>query len=130
MESEASSPGDVVEPGMGRGGCLSAFLALMILVNAFTALLYLGGPRLVSHPFPGAPHRVLLLLGLGALLNILFAILVWQWRRVGVYGFVAIALLVFPLNLHAGVPVFEAAFGLLGPVLLVGAVWTRWARFV
>lgn len=129
MDSEASSPEEVAEPEPQRGGCLTAFLLVMIIANALTALFHLSFPSFVSRHYPGMGRGLVLLLGLGGLLNIVFAILVWQWRRAGVYGLAAIAVLVFPLNLHIGIPVLPAAFGLLGPLILVVLVWPKWTRF-
>lgn len=101
----------------------------MIIANAGIALVYFLNPGPVTQQYPRLSQGLLLLLGVGGLLNIVLAILVWQWRRMGVYGYAAMALFVFPINLYAGLPVAQAIIGLLGPLVLAFLVKPRWARF-
>lgn len=126
MVNETTPPGP---PEMPRGGCLTAFLVLMIVANAGTALLYFLNPGPIIAQFPRLGGGPLALLGVGMLLNIVLATLVWQWRRVGVYGFIAVALVVFPINLYVGIPLIRATVGLAGPLILALLVRPKWAQF-
>ena len=139
MEDGARTPNTGAKPDIAQGGCLTAFLVAMIIANAGTAQLYLLNwskdfpeniPESITQQFPRMSQGLLLLLGFGALLNIVLAALVCQWRRVGVYGFFALALLAFSINLYVGIPVIQAIGGLLGPLILALLVRPRWSRFV
>lgn len=116
--------------GVARGGCLTAFLVFIVLANAVTVLFYLIYAEQVRILFPRLSSGGLFALWFGALLNIAFAIMVWQWRRVGVYGLIILALLVFPFNLYIGIPAVQAMIGLLGPVILALLVRSNWNRFI
>ena len=129
MPDESLAPEGGAKPDITRGGCLTTFLVVLIVVNALVALPYFLYPGAIAHRFPRFTHGLLLLMGAGAVLNIILALLVWNWRRVGVYGFVAVSLVVFAVNLYVGVPILQAVLGLLGIVILAFLVRPRWARF-
>jgi hypothetical protein len=112
-----------------RGGCLTAWLVLMIIANTGSALVYLlRADPLVAH-FPRLSGGGIWLLRAATLANIVLVVLIWNWRRVGVWGFTAVALLAFPLNLYIGVNPFMAALGLVGLVILAVLVRPKWALF-
>jgi len=112
-----------------RGGCLTTFLVFMMIVNAALAVFYLLSSDAVAEQVPQLSQGVVLLLGAAALLNVILAVLVWQWRRAGVVGSVAVALVVFPLNIFVGLPILQSMAGLLGPMILAILVRPRWSRF-
>lgn len=112
-----------------RGGCLIAFLVVMIAANTGVALVYFTRSALIASQLPGLSEGFVFALGGVGLLNVFLASLVWRWRRVGVYGFVSVSLLVFALNLYVGLPLFQATGGLLGPLILILLVRGKWPHF-
>jgi len=126
MEDGARTPNTGAKPDIARGGCLTAFLVAIIIINA-GGLLYSLNDADYHRSFT---QELQLLIGVDGVLNIVVAALVWQWRRVGVYGFIALKLLEFPLNLYVGIPVKPATLGLLFALLILALlVRPRWARF-
>jgi len=68
---------------------------------------------------PHAPDWTAPVMGVLALVNFGNAIAVWNYRKIGVYGFYALAALGFVLNLIVGVNPASAIFGALaGPIIL------------
>jgi hypothetical protein len=130
-----------------RGGCLSAFLIGMIALNPLVALYYLYVQffplllRLIRPvmriPRELVPDRGILrdftvgfarstgisgivfldVLILAGVLNTIFAIAIWKWKRWGMVGLLASAVVILVINLMAGLGI-AAVFGLGGPILL------------
>ena len=112
-----------------RGGCLTAFLIFMIIANSATTALYLLSPGIVNVISPDASMAWSYILGTGGVLNVVFALLVWNWKKVGVYAFLVMAILVFGINIYLGVPVVNSILGLLGPIILIFLVKPKWRKF-
>jgi uncharacterized membrane protein (DUF2068 family) len=110
-----------------RGGCLTAFLIFMFIVNTLTAFYYLFFGDAVRSAMPLIPAWAIPVLAVACILNVVFAVGVWQWRRWGVYGFIVLAILIFVLNITY-VGLLPSLLGLLGPVILVLLVRTRWGQ--
>jgi hypothetical protein len=110
-----------------RGGCLTTFLILMFIFNPLSTLYYLFFGDTVTRAVPSFPTWAIPVFALVGVLNVVFAVGVWKWRRWGVYGFIATAVPVFAVNV-AYVGVLPALLGLLGPVILVLLVRPRWAQ--
>src|SRR5574341_1846669 len=136
-----------------RGGCLSAYLVAMFIANPLTGLYYLyliAFPRIMRpmfrvtgirlrpprvNPLPdmmrmmarnGLPGWVVVYLLIGlSFANLVFAIAVWRWKRWGMYGFVASALVILVINLQAGVGP-HALLGLAGPLILAFLLRDAW----
>lgn len=101
-----------------RHGCLTAFLIVMIVANVLTALIYLFASDTVRQTYPDAPAWIFVLLAVMGLLNVAFAVALFQWKRWGFYGFVATAAVAFVVNLYIGLGIGQALFGLAGVAIL------------
>ena len=112
---------------VGRGGCLSAWLVFVILVNSIVGLLYSLGPDSLLRNVPNFTHWEFRLLGLAGLANVVFAVLIWNWRRLGFWGILATTLLSFVINLSAHLGAL-AFVGLISPLILALLVWPHWSR--
>jgi hypothetical protein len=112
-----------------RGGCLTSWLVLILIANCVTALLTFLNPDRVIRPFHRFSHGLVVLIGLAALANVVFVILIWNWRRVGFWGAVVIALLALPVNWYLGMGLLHIASGLLGIAILALLVRTKWGAF-
>lgn len=117
------------DPKPARGGCLTALLIAMLVANAATAIAYFADPVAVTQSAPNFSEEIGLLLGVCAVLNALFAVLVFQWRRIGLYGIAVTASVAFAVNLHLGLPIEVSLIGLAGPVMLGALVLPHWAQF-
>lgn len=112
-----------------RGGCLTAFLVLMMIANPLVGLFYILGGDLLRRGMPDAPRWALPVLAVGAFVQFACAIGIWSWRRWGVYGSCAMALVALVVNFAIGLAPQSAIMGLLGPIILVLLVKPRWAHF-
>jgi hypothetical protein len=112
-----------------RGFWLTAFLILMFVANPFTAFTYFSNPELIIQSYPSISIGLLYFMGVFALLNVVFAIAIWTWKKVGVYGIYGSMALAFCINLYIGVGIVGSLTGLLGLVLLYFTTKKRWQLF-
>lgn len=61
--------------------------------------------------------------------NVLFMLAIWFWQKVGVYGVLVLSVFAFGFNMYIGLPITNALFGLVGPIILVFLVKNKWQRF-
>jgi hypothetical protein len=108
-----------------RGALLTGWLILMLFANAWAIYRYILiiedwlSHNDVNWNRLGVPFVVLIVLGI---INIVAVVLLWRWRIVGLYIFVATSLIVFMLNLILGVPLLTALIGLVGMIILFALV--------
>jgi hypothetical protein len=126
------------EPAMGyaydgnnknRGGCLTAFLGLMLLANPVTAFFYVVGADWMKRAMPLAPDWAFPTLAVMGALNTAFAFGVLRWKKWGVFGIVALSVVTLIVNLVIGVAPFNAFMGFAGPAILVVLVRPLWRGF-
>ena len=104
-----------------RHGCVTAWLILMIVANGLVALVYLFFGNAVAENMPGQPSTlIMVVLALLSILNVVFAVMLFQWKKLGFYGFVANAVIGFGINLAIGLGLLQSLFGLLGIAILYG----------
>jgi hypothetical protein len=110
-----------------RGGCLTAFLILMLVANPLTAGYYVLAGETVRQSLPNLPGWAIPVLAVAAVLNFVFAVGVWMWKRWGVYGLFVSAALVFVLNTFI-VGILPALVGIIGPVILFFLIRPVWSQ--
>jgi hypothetical protein len=104
-----------------RGGCLTAYLILMLIANCSTASLYLFATSLIRESLPDYPVWASPLLALFALANFGFAVALWNWKTWAMYGLVASMLVVTAINwLTLGL--FGGILGLLSGLINIGVL--------
>lgn len=111
-----------------RGGCLTAFLIFMIAANGLSALLYLLGGSVLGAQLPDYTPWVITALGVLGLANAISAIGVWMWKRWGFYGYLAVTVLSFALNVYIGQNIVSSLMGFIGVItlyLLMRPVWNQ-----
>ncbi len=123
------SMGNIPDDKIERGGCLTVYLVFMVFANAVTAATYIAMPGAIQIVSPEASQYWSYALSAGALLNTAFAILVWYWKKIGIFGFMSVAILAFVINVYIGLPMVSAVMGLVGPFLLVLLVKSKWPKF-
>ena len=109
-----------------RGGCLTAFLGLMLITNPLTAFAYLTGG---AATLPGQPGWAAPLLGIGCVLNTIAAVAIWNWKRWGLILFAATAIGALIVNLSIGLSPVVSFGGLAGPAILAALVHSRAGSF-
>ena len=121
---------DVSEEAQSRGGCLTAFLvyhfvgsiaAVMIFIGLIFGLtLGRGNSRsLLSSPTSIWYYIVLLI----------FLVLIWNWKKWGVYGFIAAVIIDAGIYLNSGHSIQDILLQLAGIVILVILIKPRWHLF-
>lgn len=110
-----------------RGGCLSTLLVVMIIANAFTAFTYLLRPGTVLAVVPTASLGYLHMLGVVALANVAFALMIWNWRRIGFWGIIVSTLVTFVINFSNNLAGFGVV-GLILPIILAWLLRPHWAH--
>jgi len=112
-----------------RGFWLSGFLILMMLANPLTAYTYLLNPEPILQGFPEMNQRILYVLAAVAILNMVFAIAIWCWKKWGVFGFYGSAVFAFFVNMYAGLGVKSSMIGLIAILIVYLLTRSRWHRF-
>ncbi len=105
-----------------RHGCLTAWLVLMIAGGVFTALLYTLGREAISGYMPSLPGWTFPAFVLTGIANILCAVALFQWKKWGFWGVVAVSVVTFVINLSIGFSALHAALGFLGVAILYGVL--------
>lgn len=103
-----------------RHGCVTAWLVLLIIANAFASLFYLFFSDEVTKETPDISTSMLLLLAFLGLSNVFFAAMLLRWKKMGFWGFVITSVAAFLLNLLIGLGVTQALLGLTGVFILYG----------
>ncbi len=122
-----TTPEPALTPQRKRGGCLTAFLVIMLIANPLTAISYLLNGEAFSRSLPDMPGWAIPALGVIALANFVCAIGLWQWKKWGMYGFAGLSLITVFVN-AVSIGIGLALFGLLGVVILgflVRPVWNQ-----
>ena len=107
-----------------RHGCLTAYLALLLVFNSLTALIYFVVPRTDPEHFSVVllPSWAFPLLGIGSLLNLVSAIAIFKWKKWGFGLYVLSAFSQIVLNFYLGLGVGTAIGGLVGVAILYGVL--------
>ena len=103
-----------------RHGCLTAWLALMVIANSAMATVYLLGGAAIYQLYSSAPTWAFPVLGVAGLGNVVCSIALLRWKKWGFFGFIASSALAFAANLMIGVPTLQTLFGLAGIAVLYG----------
>jgi len=97
-----------------RGGCLTIFLIVMLIVSPLYILISLVPPsEKLMASLPNWPVWAMYLMGLLGLVNLVSAIAIWKWKKWGAFGF-AIAITIFFVMsvLRGAVSLLGALFGM------------------
>ncbi|MGI9548151.1 MAG: hypothetical protein ACR2MM_12985 [Flavobacteriaceae bacterium] len=112
-----------------RGGCITAFLIFMFVINPLLTIYYLVAGDMVREAMPNIPDWAMPVLAVFGLINLGLAIAIWKWKRIGVYGLWVSAVLVLIINLTIGLTPIQSFMGLLGPLIITLLVRPKWADF-
>ncbi len=101
-----------------RGGCLTTFLIFMFILNPLTSIYYIVAGDTVKQAMPNMPDWAIPVLTVFGLINVGCAIAVWNWKKIGIYGFWASAIIVLGINFSIGISPIQSLLGLLGPIII------------
>ncbi|WP_298416706.1 hypothetical protein [uncultured Kordia sp.] len=106
-----------------RHGCVTTWLIFMIIANSITAILYLFAGDMISQNFPGEiSTTTIILLGIMGIINIVFAILLLNWNKIGFWGFLVVSIAGLFINLSLGLGIGQSLLGLIGIIVLFGVL--------
>ena len=114
-------------PERKRGGCLTAWLILMMVFNPLVTIYYLVSGSAIQNSMPAYPSWGIPVMIVLTLVNLACAIALWGWRKWGLYGLIASSLVAFLIN------VFTLGFaasvsGLVGIVIMIALVRPVWKQ--
>jgi hypothetical protein len=102
-----------------RHGCVTAWLILMIVANSLTAVTYLFlSDKITKLMTTEVPESMIIVLGVLGIFNVLFSVMLFQWRKIAFWGFVVTSLCSFLFNLVNGLGIGQSLGGLLGVAVL------------
>ncbi len=106
-----------------RHGCVTAWLIFMIVANSLSAGLYLFAKELITKSLPGEVSApMIILLGILSIANIVFSVMLFQWKKLGFWGFAVTGVGALIVNLAIGLGVGQSLFGLAGIAILYGVL--------
>ena len=103
-----------------RHGCVTAWLVIMIILNSLLAVVYLFASDFITNNLQNSSKSMILLLGVLGVLNVVFAVMLLKWKKLGFWGFIASSIIVMFINLTIGMGVGQSVFGLVGVAILYG----------
>ncbi len=119
----------IVETEKKRGALLTIWLILMLIFNGITALSYLLVGEFIASALSPIPIWAIYSLGVFALLNLVFTIFLFMWKRWAFFAFCGSAGIVFIINLVIEIGIVSALLGLIGPVILYLIMRSKWNLF-
>ena len=104
-----------------RGGCLTAFLILMMVGNGLTALVYLFAAAALRRSWVHFPTWASWALVLSSVVNCLIAVALWNWKTWAMYVYCGSVLLTFLVNWRS-LGILPALLGLAGGLIGIAIV--------
>lgn len=106
-----------------RHGCVTAWLVLMIIVNSLLAIYYLFASDMVTNNLLGnVSTTMIILLGVIGIGNVISSVLLFQWKKIGFWGFTITSVCALIINLSIGLDIGQSLFGLVGIAILYGVL--------
>ena len=104
-----------------RHGCVTAWLILMIIANSAIAILYLFASEKITKNLPrDVSTSMIILLGIIGIGNVIFSVLLLQWKKLGFWGFIITSIGALVINMTIGMGIGQSLFGLVGIGILYG----------
>jgi len=108
-----------------RGALLTIWLILMLIANTGTVITYLLGGEFITSVLPTIPSWSIYALTIFGLLNVLFTIFLFMWKKWAFFAFCGSAGIIFVINLIIGMG-FSSILGLGGPIILYLILRSKW----
>ena len=118
-----------IESTKERGGCLATFVIATVILNFFTMLYYFFAKnKLMETSKYFTSSWMIYFVSFFGLLNVIFGIAIWNWKKFGVYGLMVSALILFCFNIYIGMAAIASALGLIGPIILIILLKPVWSH--
>lgn len=106
-----------------RHGCLTTWLIFMIIGNSITAASYLLMGDIIAQNLPNPiPQPIMTTLIIVSILNLLLAIMLFQWKKWAFWVLVGTSIIALIINLSLGLGIGTSLFGLSGIAILFGVL--------
>lgn len=106
-----------------RHGCVTAWLVLMIIANSLTAMIYFFSSEMITKNLSmDVSNSMIILLGIICIANVIFSVMLFQWKKLGFWGFIITSIGAFIVNLSIGLGIVQSLFGLVGIAILYGVL--------
>jgi len=86
--------------------------------NSMVVVISLIASAAIGQSFFSAPRWMFPVLTICAIVNVVCAYALFQWKKWGFFGFIATAALTITVNLMNGASIFQALLGLVGVAVL------------
>lgn len=131
MTIEEKKPGTDPAPApppseRARGGCLTAFLIAVMIINPLVAIMYLAMGSTITKNLPDAPGWAMPVLGIFCIVNFVSALALWRWKKWGFYGFVVSSIVALVVNIVIGLPAHQVIAGPVGVIILYALLRKVW----
>jgi hypothetical protein len=104
----------------------------MLLANSASALVTLMTSDAIKSTLPDMPDWGIPVLVVASALNVVFTVLLFSWKKIGFYGFIATSILAAVLNAMAGIEPVQVVGGLIGVGILYAVLQigkpTAWSQ--
>jgi hypothetical protein len=131
-EDQFQAPDPMSGGGKNRHGCVTAYLVFMLLANSASALVTLMTSDAIKSTLPDMPDWGIPVLVVASALNVVFTVLLFSWKKIGFYGFIATSILAAVLNAMAGIEPVQVVGGLIGVGILYAVLQigkpTAWSQ--
>ena len=101
---------------------LTAWLVFMIIANCATAVITPMSVGSIQRALPTFPAWMVWPITLSAVLNVAFAIALFNWKKWGFFGFLITSAAAFAQNVYVGVGIPQLVLGLMGVAILYGVL--------
>ena len=112
-----------MEKNKKRGALLTIWLVIMLIANTYTSYTFL---KLASSEIGTWIYYAYSFVGL---LNAIFAISLFMWKKWAFYAFCGSSVLAIILNLTMNTGIFAIFFGIAGPTILYLFMRSKWKMF-
>jgi hypothetical protein len=117
---------DKPEQGKQRHGCVTAWLILMIIGNSMVALFLLFAGNFIgqTQSLP-IPPSMLIILSILGIVNVICAIMLMQWKKIGFWGFIITSVIAFGINIQLELGIGQSVSGLISIGILYAILQIR-----
>ena len=109
----------LLSPIPERHGCVTAWLMLMLIGNSLCILSYSLLSSRMEQILKISLTAVILIIAV-SVINLIFSIMLFRWKKVGFYGLAITAIFEFVMNICIGLKFIPCLLGLFGIVILFG----------
>lgn len=110
-----------------RSGCLSTLLIFLIVVYALGALGSFAAAPLLQGTIPGYTTGTGIIMGIMYIVNIIFLVAVWRFKKWGFYGYIAVTIISIIIGLYMQSGIASALMALVFPIMLFFLLRPIWS---